>query len=83
LAVREYEGGKPRHVLGINANKSRGESSITWAFFAHLIGDGEGWYKLEEPEVIPLRRGSAPVHLILRLNILEFWEIRNEGSGAA
>jgi hypothetical protein len=36
-----------------------------------------------KPEVIPLRRESAPVHLILRLNILGALEIRDEGSGAA
>jgi hypothetical protein len=36
-----------------------------------------------KPEVIPLRRESASVHLILRLNMLELWEVRDEGSGAA
>jgi hypothetical protein len=36
-----------------------------------------------KPEVIPLRRESAPVHLILRLNTLGTREIRDEGSGAA
>jgi hypothetical protein len=39
--------------------------------------------KKRRPEVILLRRESAPVHLILRQNIPGLWEIRDEGSGAA
>jgi hypothetical protein len=51
--------------------------------FADALTDPDSYRDVAKPKVIPLRRESAPVHLILRLNILGVLEIRDEGSGAA